>query len=89
MERWEAVAAMAQEVEDSVDAMHENADAYIAHLEHRWNRLKKKVASEQRRYEDKGGLNIKQQAIAAALESAYGSVVRMMDREEDATKRDP
>jgi hypothetical protein len=49
-----------------------------------WRKLRRKVRAEQRRYQPTGdGSDLKlskdDRVIAAAMESAYGSVLRMMD----------
>jgi hypothetical protein len=44
-----------------------------------WKKLRRQVRREQRRYEGKG-TNKDDRALATALTTAYGSVLRMMDR---------
>lgn len=51
----------------------------ITGYEAAWKRLRAQVKREQRSYEGKG-TNKEDRTTAAALASAYGSVLRMMDR---------
>lgn len=54
-----------------------------------WRKLRRQVRREQRKWEDTK-LNKPGRVVAAGMFSAYGSVLRMMDRiEESATTREP
>ena len=55
-----------------------------------WKKLRKQVERERKSYADANGRSKDAKAVFAALEGAYGSVLRMMDKiEQTAAQREP